>query len=117
LGGQQMGSSFQGPDGDMIMVKPDGSWTRFGPGAQRSQGKSAQDLGIGLVKDSLAQGDDKNHHSALRQAGYQKIHKGEDGTTYYKHPQTGKTVHVTKDGRWCSSSGTGRGAGKLRECL
>lgn len=117
LGGGQIGSSFQGPDGDMIMVKPDGSWTRFGPGAQRSQGKSSQDLGQALVRDSLQQGDDQNHHAALRQAGYQKVHKDADGNQYYKHPQTGKTVHVKKDGSWGSSSGTGRGAGKLRDFL
>src|SRR5580693_9347825 len=28
LNGQKIGSSFTGPDGDTIMVKPDGSWTR-----------------------------------------------------------------------------------------
>ncbi len=117
LGGGKIGSSFQGPDGDMIMVKPDGSWTRFGPGAQRSQGKSSQDLGHALVRDSLQQGDDQNHHAALRQAGYQKVHKDKDGNQYYKHPQTGKTVHVKKDGSWGSSAGTGRGAGKLRDFL
>lgn len=117
LGGGQIGSSFQGPDGDMIMVRPDGGWVRFGPGAQRSQGKTTQDLGNALVRDSLQQGDDQNHHAALRQSGYQRIHKDKDGNVYYKHPKTGKTVHVTKDGRWGSSAGTGRGAGKLREFL
>ncbi len=117
LGGQKIGSSFTGQDGDTIMVKPDGSWTRFGPGAQRSQGKDVPSLGQALVKGTLAEGDDSNHHSALRQAGYQKIHKDGDGNQYYKHPQTGKTVHVTKDGRWGSSAGTGRGAGKLRDFL
>lgn len=117
LGGGQIGSSFQGPDGDMIMVRPDGSWSRFGPGAQRSQGKSAQDLGNALVKDHLTQGDDTSHHAALRQAGYNKIHTDKDGNSYYKHPQTGKTVTVQKDGRWGSSAGTGRGAGKLRDFL
>jgi hypothetical protein len=117
LGGGQIGTTFQGQDGDTIYIKPDGTWVRFGPGATRSQGKSTQDLGQALVKDSLAQGDDKNHHAALRQAGYHKMHVGEDGTSYYKHPQTGKSVHVTKDGRWGSSVGTGRGAGKLRDFL
>lgn len=117
LGGGQIGSSFVGQDGDMIFIKPDGSWMRMGPGAQRTQGKSTQDLGQALVKDSLQQGDDKNHHAALRQAGYNKIHTGSDGTSYYKHPQTGKSVHVKKDGSWGSSAGTGRGAGKLRDFL
>ena len=117
LGGGKIGSSFQGPDGDMILVKPDGSWARFGPGAQRSQGPDVNSLGQQLVRGALQEGDDTNHHAALRQAGYQKIHTGSDGTSYYKHPQTGKTVHVTKDGNWGSSAGTGRGAGKLREFL
>ena len=118
LGGGKIGSSFQGPDGDMIMVKPDGSWTRFGPGSQRSQGPDANSLGQNLVRSSMQEGDDQNHHAALRQSGYNKVHTDpKDGTSYYKHPQTGKTVHVTKDGRWGSSAGTGRGAGKLREFL
>lgn len=117
LGGGAIGSSFTGEDGDTIFIKPDGSWQRLGPGAQRSQGKSSMDLGTSLVKDSLAQGDDKNHHAALRKAGYNKIHKDADGNQYYKHPQTGKTVHVRKDGSWGSSAGTGRGAGKLSEFL
>jgi hypothetical protein len=115
--GQKIGSSFTGQDGDTIMVKPDGSWNRFGPGAQKSQGKDVPALGQSLVKGTLAEGDDQNHHAALRQAGYNKIHKDSDGTTYYKHPQTGKSVHVTKDGKWGSSVGTGRGAGKLRDFL
>lgn len=117
LGGGQIGSSFAGQEGDTIYIKPDGTWSRFGPGATRSQGKSTQDLGNNLIRDTLQQGDDTNHHHALRQSGYQKIHKDKDGNQYYKHPQTGKTVHVTKDGRWGSSVGTGRGAGKLRDFL
>lgn len=117
LTGNTIGSSFTGQDGDTIMIKPDGSWTRFGPGAQRSQGKSSMDLGTHLVKGSLAEGDDTNHHAALRKAGYNKIHKDAQGNTYYKHPQTGKTVTVQKDGRWASSVGSGRGAGKLGDFL
>jgi len=117
LGGNQIGSSFQGPEGDMIFVRPDGGWMRMGPGAQRSQGKTVQDLGNALVRDSLQQGDDQNPHAALRQAGYSKIHTDSQGNSYYKHPQTGATVHVTKDGRWGHSSGTGRGANKLRDFL
>lgn len=117
LGGGKIGSSFQGPDGDMIMVKPDGSWTRFGPGSQRSQGADANALGQQLVRGAMQEGDDTNHHAALRQSGYNKVHTDQSGTSYYKHPQTGSTVHVTKDGRWGHSSGTGRGAGKLREFL
>ena len=117
VSGNPIGQSFQGQDGDMIMVKPDGSWTRFGPGAQRAQGPDVNSLGQNLVRDQLQRGDDQNHHSALRQAGYQKIHKDDQGNTYYKHPQTGKTVTVGKDGRWGSSVGTGKGAGKLRDFL
>lgn len=117
LGGNQIGSSFTGPDGDMIFVRPDGGWMRMGPGNQRTQGKSVQDLGTALVRDSLQQGDDTNHHAALRQAGYNKIHTDGEGNSYYKHAQTGATVHVTKDGRWGHSSGTGKGAGKLRDFL
>lgn len=117
VNGNKIGSSFTGQDGDTIMVKPDQSWTRFGPGAARSQGKDVPSLGQSLVKGTLAEGDDQNHHSALRQAGYQKIHKDEQGNTYYKHPQSGKSVTVRKDGSWGSSVGTGRGAGKLREFL
>ncbi|SRR6266566_2256297 len=115
--GQPIGQSFQGQDGDMILVKSDGSWTRFGPGAQRAQGPDVKSLGENLVRNTLQQGDDTNHHSALRQAGYQKIHKDDQGNSYYKHPQTGKTVTVGKDGRWGSSVGMGRGAGKLRDFL
>jgi len=117
LGGGKIGSTFQGPDGDMIMVKPDGSWVRFGPGSQRSQGPDVNSLGQQLVRGALQEGDDTNHHAALRQAGYSKIHTDAGGNTYYKHPQTGKTVHVGKDGQWGSSVGTGKGAGKLREFL
>jgi hypothetical protein len=117
LDGMKIGSSFQGTDGDMILIKEDGSWMRMGPGAQNSQGKDVPSLGQALVKDSLQQGDDQNHNSALRQAGYKKIHQDTQGNSYYKHPQTGKTVHVTKDGKWGSSVGTGRGAGKLRDFL
>ena len=117
LGGGQIGTSFTGQDGDTIMIKPDGSWTRFGPGAQRSQGKSSMDLGTSLIKDSLAQGDDTNHHAALRKSGYNMIHKDAAGNKYYKHPQTGKTVTVEKSGRWASSAGSGKGAGKLGEFL
>jgi hypothetical protein len=117
LSGGPIGTSFTGQDGDTIMIKPDGSWTRIGPGAQRSQGKSSMDLGTALVKDSLAQGDDTNHHAALRRAGYNKIHKDAQGNSYYKHPQTGKTVTVEKSGRWASSAGSGKGAGKLSEFL
>lgn len=117
LNGQKIGSSFTGQDGDTIMVKPDGSWTRFGPGAMRSQGKDVPSLGQQLVKGTLAEGDDANHHAALRQAGYQKIHKDGDGNQYYKHPQTGKSVHVRKDGSWGSSAGTGRGATSMRDFL
>jgi hypothetical protein len=117
LDGMKIGSSFQGQDGDMILVKEDGSWMRMGPGNQRTQGKDVPSLGQALVRDSLQQGDDTNHHSALRQAGYNKIHQDQQGNSYYKHPQTGKTVHVTKDGKWGSSVGTGRGASKLRDFL
>jgi hypothetical protein len=117
VNGQPIGQSFQGQDGDMILVKQDGSWVRFGPGAQRNQGPDVKSLGNDLVSNSLQQGDDKNHHSALRQAGYQKIHKDDQGNTYYKHPQSGKSVTVKKDGSWGSSQGTGRGAGKLRDFL
>jgi hypothetical protein len=117
VNGMPIGHSFNGPDGDMIMVKPDGSWNRFGPGAQKSQGKDVPSLGQNLVRDSLQQGDDQNHHAALRQAGYAKVHKDDQGNTYYKHPQTGKAVTVRKDGSWGSSVGTGRGAGKLRDFL
>jgi hypothetical protein len=117
VNGQPIGQSFQGQDGDMIMVKPDSSWVRFGPGAQRSQGPDINSLGQNLVKGALSQGDDQDHHSALRQAGYNKIHKDDQGNTYYKHPQTGNTVTVTKDGKWNSSTGSGRGAGKLRGFL
>jgi hypothetical protein len=117
LGGSQIGSTFMGQDGDSILIKPDGSWIRNGPGAQRSQGKSAMDLGTSLVKDSLAQGDDSNHHAALRKAGYNMIHKDAQGNKYYKHPQTGKTVTVQKNGQWGSSVGTGKGAKKLGEFL
>ena len=117
LGGGRIGSSFMGPDGDMIFIKPNGGWVRMGPGAQRSQGADVPSLGQALVRDSLQQGDDENHHAALRQAGYNKIHTDSEGNHYYKHPQTGKTVHVTKDGRWGSSVGTGRGASKLRDFL
>jgi hypothetical protein len=115
--GGMIGSSFQGPDGDMILVKQDGSWSRFGPGAQRSQGADPMALGSHLVKQSFNEGDDNNHHHALRTAGYQKIHSDDQGNSYYKHPQHGKSVTVGKDGRWGSSAGTGRGAGKLREFL
>lgn len=117
LSGNQIGSSFQGPDGDMVFVKPDGSWSRFGPGNQRSQGKTTQDLGNALVRDALQQGDDQNPHAALRQAGYNKIHTDQDGNSYYKHPQTGATMTVQKNGQWGHSSGTGRGAGKMRDFL
>jgi hypothetical protein len=117
MDGNSFGQSFTGSDGDSITVKPDGSWSRTGPGATRAQGKSVQDLGQALVKDTLQQGDDQNHHYALRQAGYNKVHTDAKGTSYYKHPQTGKTVHVTKDGNWGSSIGTGRGASKLRDFL
>jgi hypothetical protein len=117
LEGNSFGQNFTGSDGDSITVKPDGSWVRLGPGAQRSQGKSVQDLGQALVKDTLTQGDDKSHHAALRQAGYNKVHTDEKGNSYYRHPKTGKTVHVTKDGSWGSSVGTGRGASKLRDFL
>lgn len=117
LNGQKIGSSFTGQDGDTIMVKPDGSWNRFGPGAMKSQGKDVPSLGQALVKGTLAEGDDQNHHAALRQAGYQKIHKDGQGNTYYKHPQTGKSVHVRKDGSWGSSAGTGRGASSMRDFL
>ena len=117
LGGNQIGSSFSGPDGDSIFVRPDGGWMRQGPGNQRTQGKSVQDLGNNLVRDSLQQGDDTNHHAALRQAGYNKIHTDQEGNSYYKHAKSGATVHVRKDGNWGSSTGTGRGAGKLRDFL
>jgi hypothetical protein len=117
LGGMPIGHTFAGPDGDMIMVKPDGSWKRFGPGAQSSSGADVQSLGQGLVRDSLQQGDDQNPHSALRQAGYSKIHQDQQGNTYYKHPQSGNSVTVNKAGNWQSSSGSGRGANKLRDFL
>lgn len=117
LGGNQIGSSFTGPDGDMIFVRPDGGWMRMGPGAQRTQGKTVQDLGNALVRDSLQQGDDQNTHAALRQSGYNKIHTDADGNSYYKHPQTGATMHVRKDGSWGHSSGTGKGANKMRDFL
>lgn len=117
MDGMKIGSSFQGQDGDMILVKQDGSWMRMGPGQQRSQGKDVPSLGQALMKDSLQQGDDTNHNSALRQAGYVKIHGDQKGNSYYKHPQTGKTVTVGKDGRWGSSVGSGRGASKLRDFL
>ena len=117
LGGNQIGSSFVGPDGDMIFVRPDGGWMRMGPGAQRSQGKTVQDLGNNLVRDSLQQGDDNNPHAALRQAGYSKIHTDREGNSYYKHPKSGATMHVTKDGRWGHSSASGRGANKMRDFL
>jgi len=117
LGGSRIGSTFTGPDGDMIFIKPNGGWMRMGPGSQRSQGADVPSLGQALVRDSLQQGDDQNHNAALRQAGYNKIHQDADGNSYYKHPQTGKTVHVRKDGSWGSSVGTGRGASKLRDFL
>lgn len=115
--GAPIGQSFQGPDGDMILVKQDGSWVRFGPGAQRAQGPDVVSMGHNLVKNALQQGDDEDHHTALRQSGYQKIHQDDQGNAYYKHPQHGKSVTVRKDGKWGSSVGTGRGAGKLREFL
>jgi hypothetical protein len=117
LGGMPIGHTFVGQDGDMIMVKPDGSWKRFGPGAQQSQGPDVQSLGQGLVRDSLQQGDDQNPHSALRQAGYSKIHQDQQGNTYYKHPQSGNSVTVNKAGNWQSSVGSGKGANKLRDFL
>lgn len=117
MGGMPIGHTFAGPDGDMIMVKPDGSWKRFGPGAQQSQGADVQSLGQGLVRDSLQQGDDTNTHSALRQAGYSKIHQDQQGNAYYKHPQTGKSVTVNKSGQWQSSVGSGKGGNKLRDFL
>lgn len=117
VNGAPIGQSFQGPDGDSIIVKTDGSWIRFGPGSQRSQGPDVNSLGQNLVRGALAQGDDTNHNAALRQAGYSKIHKDAQGNTYYKHPQSGRTVTVGKDGRWGSSAGTGRGATKLQGFL
>lgn len=117
VNGQPIGQSFMGQDGDMILVKTDGSWVRLGPGQQRAQGPDVNSLGQNLVRNALQQGDDTNSHSALRQSGYVKIHQDQQGNTYYKHPQTGKTVTVGKDGRWGSSVGTGRGANKLRDFL
>lgn len=117
VNGNPIGNSFQGQDGDMILAKPDGSWVRFGPGAQRAQGPDIATMGQNLVRNAIQQGDDQNPNSALRQAGYQKIHQDPMGNSYYKHPQTGKTVTVQKDGKWGSSVGTGRGAHKLRDFL
>ncbi len=115
--GMPIGNTFQGPDGDMVYAKPDGSWIRFGPGANRSQGPDVNSLGQNLVRGALQQGDDQNTHGALRQAGYSKVHSDPDGNQYYKHPQSGNMVTVHKDGNWRSSVGSGRGSGKLQEFL
>lgn len=117
VSGSPIGSTFQGPDGDMIIVNPDGSWQCFMQSGQKASGPDAKSLGQRLMQTTLSQSDDTNHNQALRHAGYRKFHTDSQGNNYYKHPQTGKTVTVTKDGRWNSSVGSGRGAGKLGDFL